>query len=105
MSDRMRVCEIFAGARRPGSYLFVDQEEGFARVPSALLEAFGETRSVLTLKLHENRVLAQANAVDVLNAIDAEGFYLQLPPAEDSAAPADDQLSAHKPDDANGDPC
>lgn len=83
MSDARQdlLCEIFSSSRREGTYLFVEREEGLARVPEALLSGFGEPRSVMTLRLHQGRRLAQADPLIVLDQIRENGFYLQLPPA------------------------
>lgn len=74
------ICEVFRSPRRADTYLYVQRSEGLARVPEALLERFGEPQSVLTLLLEPTRKLARVNALDVLVAIDDQGFYLQLPP-------------------------
>jgi hypothetical protein len=76
------LCEVFRSPRRPGTYLYVARSEGLSRVPEPLLAHFGTPESVLTLKLHAERRLAQADAVEVLRALDEQGFYLQLPPPE-----------------------
>jgi uncharacterized protein YcgL (UPF0745 family) len=84
------LCEVFAGSRRDGCYLFVREEEGLARVPAALLASFGTPRSVMTLELDLGRQLAQASAERVLESIVESGFYLQLPPGDrDYATPGD----------------
>ena len=81
------LCEVFRSPRRAGTYLFVDRQEGMQRVPQALLDGFGTPQSVLTLKLHPQRKLAQAEAATVLAAIRDRGYYLQLPPS--AATPGD----------------
>lgn len=79
MSDSI-ICEVFRSPRREGMYLFVAREEGLARVPGQLLQAFGNPESALVLQLDAGRRLARADAAEVLAAIDAQGFYLQMPP-------------------------
>jgi uncharacterized protein YcgL (UPF0745 family) len=34
----------------------------------------------MDLELHANRRLAQADVVEVMRQIDAQGYYLQMPP-------------------------
>ncbi|MFK7831149.1 MAG: YcgL domain-containing protein [Congregibacter sp.] len=75
------ICEVFKSPKREGMYLFVERSEGLSRVPESLLEGFGTPQSVMVMHLKEQRRLAQANAQDVLTALESEGYYLQLPPA------------------------
>ena len=63
-------------------YLYVDKQRGIADVPDALLQTFGPPESVMTLLLTPERKLARAEAAAVLDAIEHQGFYLQMPPSE-----------------------
>jgi uncharacterized protein YcgL (UPF0745 family) len=63
-------------------YLIVDRARGLADVPEALLGSFGRAEPSLVFRLHADRRLAQAEAPVVLEAIERQGFYLQLPPVE-----------------------
>lgn len=65
-------------------YLFVDKQEGLARVPESLLQRFGKPESALLLMLSPERTLARADASRVLEAIAGQGFYLQMPPLPDA---------------------
>lgn len=80
------ICEVFRSPRREGMYLFVPREEGLARVPEALLQAFGSPEPALVLQLDAGRRLARADAGEVLAAIAEQGFYLQMPPTPGPAA-------------------
>jgi uncharacterized protein YcgL (UPF0745 family) len=75
---------VFRSTRREGTYLYVERGTDLATLPPALLKVFGAPESVLTFKLHEQRKLAQAIASEVLQAIAAQGFYLQTPRGEDA---------------------
>lgn len=77
-----RLCEVFRSPKREGVYLYVDKQQGMAEVPDALLQTFGTPESVMTLLLTPERKLARAEASAVLDAIEQNGFYLQMPPAE-----------------------
>lgn len=113
MSDAT-LCEVFRSSRRAGMYLFVERDEGLARVPESLLTVFGKPESALLLELDAGRSLAAANAAEVLVAIREQGFYLQMPPtpgstvgagAPDDAMLADPAARAHAmAGDAIGDP-
>lgn len=82
------LCEVFGSPRREGMYLYVARAEGLERVPEALRLQFGEPRSVLTLLLSPERQLARVSASQVLEAIAAQGYFLQLPPQPRSPAAA-----------------
>ena len=83
-NDMKRLIEVFRSAREAGCYLYVDKKEGMLRVPSALLERFGNPETAMTLMLEPTRKLASANAVTILDNIRDQGFYLQMPPLPDS---------------------
>ena len=75
------LCAVFRSRRNSDTYLMVDHQEGFARVPEALLKEFGGAERAMTFALTPERRLARAQADEVLRAIRENGFYLQLPPA------------------------
>lgn len=78
-----RLVSVFRSPREYGLYLYVDKAEGLARVPAALLERFGTPESALMLMLEPSRQLANADPSRVLEAIQDQGFYLQMPPLPD----------------------
>lgn len=78
-----RICTVYRGSRTEEMYLYVDQAEDLARVPEALLARFGKLEKALTVALHPARKLARADVNKVLESIEKEGFYLQMPPRPD----------------------
>lgn len=74
------LCEVYRSPRREGMYLYVQHSDGLAQVPESLLERFGRPQSALVFRLHGQRRLARASAMEVLNALMERGFYLQMPP-------------------------
>lgn len=77
-----RHCTIYRGSKVAEMYLYVDEKEDLARVPEALLTRFGRLEAVMTLELHPQKKLARADAGTVLQQIESQGFYLQMPPQE-----------------------
>ena len=75
-------CVVYKSLRKTDTYLFVEREDDFSRVPAALIEALGRLEFVMRLELSPERKLAQADAHQVRQQIGDRGFYLQLPPAE-----------------------
>ncbi len=63
-------------------YLYVDKAAGYKDLPEPLLRQFGEPEPVMTLLLTPEKQLARANAGEVLAQIEAQGYYLQMPPTE-----------------------
>lgn len=74
------LCEIFRSSKKEEMYLYVERARGLEDVPEALLAQFGEPESVMTLMLSPERKLARADVVEVLEKINQQGFYLQMPP-------------------------
>ena len=78
-----RLCEIFRSPRKEEMYLYVDKANGLADVPEVLLKQFGEPESVMTIVLTPERKLARVDIQEVLEKIESEGFFLQMPPTVD----------------------
>jgi hypothetical protein len=78
--DKSRIlCDIFKGNRKEGMYLYVSHAEGFDRVPQGLMDSFGTPLLVTRLMLTENKKLARSDAMKVIEDINSQGFYLQMP--------------------------
>ncbi|MHA7815229.1 MAG: YcgL domain-containing protein [Pseudohaliea sp.] len=75
-----RLCAVYRSPRREGMYLFVDRDRPLEELPEGLLAGFGTPELALNLVLTPERRLARADAATVLAALDAQGYYLQLPP-------------------------
>lgn len=74
------LCQIFRSSRKQEMYLYVDKSRGLQDVPDELLTRFGEPAPVMILQLTPEYTLARAEAAVVLASIEAQGFYLQMPP-------------------------
>lgn len=75
-------CVIYKGNRKQDTYLYIEREDDFARVPEALLRMLGPLQRVMTLELTEGRALAQADPVQVRKQLAEQGYYLQMPPQD-----------------------
>ena len=84
-------CVIYKGSKKPDSYLFIEREDDFSRVPESLLSMLGSLEYVMTLELHQELRLARASVSEVMCKLEEQGYYLQLPPAE----PNDRNWSLH----------
>jgi uncharacterized protein YcgL (UPF0745 family) len=72
-------CFVYKGSKKDDTYIYINREDGFEHLPGDLCRLMGEFDLVLSLELTEQTCLAQANAREVLDAIEAQGFYLQMP--------------------------
>lgn len=79
-----RHVRVYRSTRKQEMYLYVDAGEGLERVPAALLARFGKPVEAMSLLLSADRTLARADAVRVLADIEAQGYYLQMPPAAEA---------------------
>lgn len=78
-----RICSIYKSPRKREMYLYVDKREALARVPEALLSAFGVPQHAFDLLLTPERKLAREDIHKVLDNIEKQGFHLQMPPPEE----------------------
>ena len=80
MGNESRRCTIYKGSREQELYVFVPVEDGEGNIPEELRQRMGTIQEVMTLDIAPDRKLARADAANVLNSIEAQGYYLQLPP-------------------------
>ena len=73
-------CAIYRSTKKVDSYLYVERESDFARVPQALLDMLGPLTLVMSLELHAQRKLAQVEVMQVMERLQQQGYYLQMPP-------------------------
>ena len=80
-------CVVYKSLKQFDYFLFVKKEEEFTRVPDGLRRMLGVLEKVMDLELDERRSLARADVGAVMQQIEERGYYLQMPPQSDSAAP------------------
>lgn len=74
------ISEIYRSPKEDGMYLYVKKEEGLSRVPEALLQRFGKPQQAMVLVLTPDKKLARASVEKVIESLQTQGYYLQLPP-------------------------
>ena len=79
-------CAVYKSRRRANTYLYIEVENDFRRVPQTLLHMLGTLELVLTLELDARRTLAQADPQEVRRQLLEQGYYLQLPLGDFPAA-------------------
>lgn len=70
---------IYRSNNKPDTYLFLTEKDHFDKLPSKLARLLGELSFSFEFMLDENKKLMQSSAINVLKAIETDGFYLQLP--------------------------
>ncbi|MCB1787143.1 MAG: YcgL domain-containing protein [Chromatiaceae bacterium] len=80
MTDSSLPCWVYRSPRKQEMYLYLAEENGFDRVPSALLERFGDPILVIELELSAKRRLAREDVDQVMHNLRDQGFHLQMPP-------------------------
>ncbi len=78
-----RLCTVYRSTKVDQLYLYVDLRDDLKRVPEALLEHFGRPQLAMKMALDPAKPLARADVNKVLQAIDENGFYLQMPPQKE----------------------
>ena len=81
MSESTNV-RVLAGARKPGTYVYMPADSAVEDLPEQLRVLLGEVRQVLELSLTKDRQLARCTGIDVLEGIAVAGYYVQMPPGE-----------------------
>ena len=86
MSEQGRFfCSVFRSGRKEGMYLFVRRGQVLDDLPAPLMKAFGRAEHSMDLLLRPGIKLARVSVEDVMEAIEEQGFYLQMPPADPDA--------------------
>jgi uncharacterized protein YcgL (UPF0745 family) len=76
----MKLVEIFKSDKTAETYLYVDYKKGLRVVPEELLSNFGQTQSIMIIPLSKDKILARVDVNKVLQSIDNNGYFLQMPP-------------------------
>jgi uncharacterized protein YcgL (UPF0745 family) len=73
-------CYVYASRRKPDTYLWLAERDGFDALPESLRGMLGELRFVIELQLDAQRRLPREDATQVLAHLRERGWHLQLPP-------------------------
>lgn len=76
-------CDVYKSPKKTDYYLYVVASEGLERVPELLLKQLGEVEKALSFTLNADRTLAREDPVLVMNNLQAQGYHLQMPPADE----------------------
>ena len=79
-----KICNIYKSSKEEGMYLYIEKKDDFSDIPENLLKKFGEPAFVMKLAIDKNTKLARVDSNHVLEMIQANNFYLQMPPLSNS---------------------
>ncbi|MDG2091350.1 MAG: YcgL domain-containing protein [Gammaproteobacteria bacterium] len=74
------LCTIYKGSRENELYLYVVRGDDLSSIPEELLSRMGELKEVMSLELSAKKKLARVKVETVLEEIENNGYFLQLPP-------------------------
>ena len=77
-------CAVYKSLKKDATYLYVERRDDFSRVPSPLLDIFGRPQFVMLLPLKVDKQLAFVDAEQLRQALQTQGYLLQLPPPEEN---------------------
>ena len=77
-------CEVYRSNRKAGTYLFVANADGVGNLPDELQARLWPLEWVMALDLAERKTLAATRSATVIDSIESQGFFLQLPPGEEN---------------------
>ncbi|RUO79573.1 YcgL domain-containing protein [Pseudidiomarina taiwanensis] len=75
---------VYRSSRKQDTYLYLPHPADFSVVPEPLRQSFGQPIEVMVIKVTAERKLARLSATELLQHLQQPGFYLQLPPAQES---------------------
>jgi len=73
------ICHVYRSNRKLGTYLYIQEKDDFSHLPDNILTIFGEPEFSLSFNLLPDKVLPQADAKEIMDKLETDGFYLQLP--------------------------
>lgn len=75
-------CLVYRSTRRADTYLLTDRGDRFDHIPQALLTHLGGLEFAFEFELTPERALARTDGRTVIEHIERDGYYLQLPDRE-----------------------
>ena len=80
---KREIVRVYKSPKKAETYLYTPKSQSVEELPEALLAVFGTPELVMDMLLTPEKKLARVEAVKVLDALEAQGFYLQMPPAKE----------------------
>jgi len=79
----MKIISIYKSSKKDEMYLYVEKADKLEKVPDALMGIFGTAIHVMDMPLKADRQLARVDTQLLLESLEKQGFYLQMPPPKE----------------------
>ncbi len=86
---------IYRSSLRPELYLYLRERDEFSILPEAVLDYFGTPEYSMLLPLNHQTRLARADSAEVIQKLQQQGFYLQMPTNRTVEAEIEQMLAGH----------
>ena len=86
-------CKILCSDKKPWHYIYLAEGTEFDQLPAALQQQFPDPREIMQLDLERRKRLAHADIAVVRKRLEAQGYYVQLPPE----LPVEEEISRRMP--------
>ncbi len=74
------LASVYRSKVKDQMYLYLVKKDDFSPVPEALLKIFGKPEFSMQLNLEKRQKLARVELSEVKEALNEQGYYLQMPP-------------------------
>ncbi|PYE32059.1 hypothetical protein DFP83_10768 [Idiomarina fontislapidosi] len=78
------LCDVFKSSRKSDTYLYLPMGSDFDELPEALVSHFGTPNKIMTINLDKRDQLARISVEELKQHLADPGYYLQLPPQQES---------------------
>ena len=72
-------CQVYRSDTKLDTYLYTLEETTLDKLPNGLTKLLGRLEPVMQLDLSECRSLANADIEQVIDSLNMQGYYLQMP--------------------------
>ncbi len=77
---------VYRSSVKEGLYIYMGLETSLDSLPAPVMKQLGEPEKALEFDLTQERQLPNADAKEVLESIESQGFYIQMPAEVDVEA-------------------
>lgn len=82
-----QLTDIYRSTRKEGLYVYIKNGAAFSALPQALRQSFGVPEFAMTIPIYPEKQLARVNVLDVIQGLEEQGFFLQMPPVVEHTSP------------------
>ena len=72
-------CSVYRSTKKIDTYVYLPKDNDIAELPEGLVKILGKVEHVLEVDLAERRRLANADIEQVMESLNSQGYFIQLP--------------------------